>query len=64
MHEDIDPNQGLIAAQHEDGSWLTPEELEEAKAKGRAYFAARFGSVSLRDYPKLSAIQSEAVAAE
>jgi hypothetical protein len=55
---------GLVAARDESGRWLTPTELAAAKAKGRAYFVDRFGSVSLRHYPRLSAVQSEVVAAE
>ncbi|HEY3778272.1 MAG TPA: hypothetical protein VGL35_09450 [Rhizomicrobium sp.] len=64
-HDAVDHNgAGLVGARDESGRWLTPSELEEAKAKGRAYFLARFGSLSRRLYPKTPSIQSETDAAE
>lgn len=50
MDEAIDHNGAGIVWAIVDGREMTPSELAEAKAKGREWFQARFGSASpLRD---------------
>lgn len=58
-HKIIDHDGAGIVGVVVNGRELTPSELAEAKAKGRVWFQARFGSKSLRDYPSAQTIPAE-----